>query len=248
VSCKRVLHFSITSSLRIALLASFILPASLLLAQSDAREGSEPEVTNSEIAKTETPKTEKRLFGVLPNYRTVDGSIPFSPLSNRQKLSIATHDSFDWPTYVTSGVLMLLTPGKSTYGSGVSGYANQYVHSAADQITGNMLSEGFMPVLLHQDPRYFRVGTGKVSTRLFSAVSQIFVAKDDHGKPVFNTSEFLGNAVAVGISNAYSPNLNSWSRRSEKLALGISSDMFSNVVKEFGPDIRQRLPHRHKSS
>jgi len=25
----------------------------------------------------------------------------------------------------------------------------------------------------------------------------------------------------------------------------IGTDMFSNVIKEFGPDIRQRLPHRH---
>lgn len=208
----------------------------------------ETEATKNEIANAEPPKTDKRLFGVLPNYRTVDGSIPFSPLSNRQKLSIASHDSFDWPTYVASGFLMFLTPGKSEYGSGISGYANQYVRSAADQITGNMLSEGFMPVLLHQDPRYFRVGTGKFSTRLFSAISQIVVAKSDQGRPVFNYSEFLGNGAAVGISNTYSPNLNSWSRRGEKLGLMISSDTFSNVVKEFGPDIRQRLPHRHKSS
>jgi hypothetical protein len=223
---------------------------STLRAQSEPASGetSETEAPKNEIAKVEPPKSDKRLFGVLPNYRTVDGSIPFSPLSNKQKLSIATHDSFDWPTYVTSGLLMLVTPGRSEYGSGVSGFANQYAHSAADQITGNMLSEGFMPVLLHQDPRYFRVGTGKFSTRFFSAISQIVVAKNDRGRPIFNYSEFLGNAVAVGISNAYSPNLNSWSRRSEKLGLMISSDTFSNVVKEFGPDIRQRLPHRHKSS
>jgi hypothetical protein len=221
----------------------------MLHAQSEpASDTSETEAPKSEIATAGPAKSDKRLFGVLPNYRTVDGSIPFSPLSNRQKLSIASHDSFDWPTYVASGFLMFLTPGKSEYGSGVSGYANQYVRSAADQITGNMLSEGFMPVLLHQDPRYFRVGTGKFSSRLFNAVTQIVVAKNDKGRPVFNTSEFLGNAVAVGISNTYSPNLNSWNHRTEKLGLMISSDTFSNVVKEFGPDVRQHLPHRHKSS
>jgi len=42
--------------------------------------------------------------------------------------------------------------------------------------------------------------------------------------------------------------LNSWPHRTEKLGLGVSSDLLSNVIKEFGPDIRQRLPHRHKNS
>jgi hypothetical protein len=201
-------------------------------------------------AETPAAKTDKRLFGVLPNYRTVDASIPFMPLSPRQKLSIASHDSFDWPTYVLAGVLTFATPGKDQggYGGGLSGFANRYVRSSADQITGNMLTEGFLPALLRQDPRYFRPGTGSFGSRLGSALSQIVVARNDAGHRTFNTSEFLGNAMAVGISNAYSSNLNSWSHRSEKLLLMISTDTFSNVVKEFGPDIRQRLPHRRHTT
>jgi hypothetical protein len=260
VSCKKVLQVLITNLLRVAFAVAILIPASVLHAQDaqpnpnptataePAAESTASEAPKNEVAKVEPPKADKRLFGVLPNYRTVDGSIPFSPLSNRQKLSIATHDSFDWPTYVASGFWMLLAPGRNTYGSGLSGFVGQYSRSAADQITGNMLSEGFMPVVFRQDPRYFRVGSGSFSSRLFSAVSQIAVAKNDQGRPVFNISEFLGNAIAVGISNAYSPSLNTWPHRSEKLGLMISSDTLSNVVKEFGPDIRQRLPHRHKNS
>src|SRR5438093_12766203 len=66
------------------------------------------------------------------------------------------------------------------------------------------------------------------------------------GTPVtFNTSEFLGNAMAVSISNTYSPNLRSWFDSTEKLGLMVGTDMLSNVVKEFGPDVKQHLPHRH---
>ena len=60
--------------------------------------------------KADTSKPDKRLFGVLPNYRTTDASLPFSPLSKRQKLSIATHDLFDWPTYATAGFMTAVTP------------------------------------------------------------------------------------------------------------------------------------------
>jgi hypothetical protein len=198
------------------------------------------------------PKPEKRIFGVVPNYRTVDSSLPFSPLSNRQKLSIAAHDSFDWPTYVLAGGFAFLRPGAkeaTAYGGGVEGYVNRYVRSGADQIMGNMLSEGLLPIVLHEDPRYFRLGTGRFGTRLASALSQIVVARNDKDRPTFNISEFLGNAIAVGVSTAYSPTLDSWSRRTDKLFLMISTDALSNVIKEFGPDIRQRfLPHKHKSS
>lgn len=232
------------------LLLTLVLLSSPLYAQQPAPPAREESVENSGPSAPAAPvKAEKRLFGVLPNYRTVDAAEPFMPLSARQKLNIARHDSFDWPTYLLAGVLTFATPGGShdTYGGGVDGFLNRYARSSVDQICGNMLTEGFLPVFLHQDPRYFRPGTGSFKSRLASALGQIVVARNDAGHRTFNASEFLGNAMAVGISNSYSPNLNSWSHRSEKLMLMISTDAFSNVVKEFGPDVKRRLFHHHDS-
>jgi hypothetical protein len=216
--------------------SGFIIAVAVVLAGSpvraqDPREDSE---------KSDTPK---RLFGVLPNYRTTDGSIPFMPISPRQKLTIATHDSFDWPTFVLAGFLTGISQARSAYpyGGGMHGFTNRYVRSAADQITGNMMTEGFVPVLLHQDPRYFRPGEGKKLRRLGSALGQILVARSDSGRRMPNLAEFLGNGIAVGISSSYSPDLNSWPRRGEKLMIMISTDAVANVIKEFGPDIRQKL-------
>jgi hypothetical protein len=169
--------------------------------------------------------------------------------NSRLKLSIATHDSFDWPTFVVAGFLTLITDDShKAFGSGMGAYANRYAHSAADQVIGNMLTEGFMPVILKSDPRYFRLGTGTKWFRLRSALIQTAVARRDSGHLNFNAPEFLGNAIAVGISNTYSPDLKSWSSRSEKFALMISMDTLSNVLKEFGPDLKERLlSHRHKT-
>ena len=200
-------------------------------------------------SKADPAKPSKRLFGVVPNYRTTDGSAPFMPLTAKQKLSIASHDSFDWPTYVTAGALTMVTRSHDpVYGTGFVSFGNQYVRWAANQVIGNMLTEGFMPVVLHQDPRYFRMGSGTFSHRLFGALTQIVVAKNDSGRKTFNASEWLGNAMATGISNAYTPNMNSWSQRSQTYLWMVGSDTFSNVVKEFGPDVRQHLPHFHKTS
>ena len=119
--------------------------------------------------KADTSKPDKRLFGVLPNYRTTDASLPFSPLSKRQKLSIATHDSFDWPTYATAGFMTAVTPGSNSkeYGTGLESFANRYARWSADQIIGNMLTEGFLPVALHQDPTVFPVRNRKLFLAFF---------------------------------------------------------------------------------
>jgi hypothetical protein len=247
LSCKRFLHYG----LLITLLGCVTpLPAQSSGGSPDTDPGTDPGRTDpGKIESKADPSTpSKRLFGVLPNYRTTDGTVPFTPIPAKQKLGIAFHDSFDWPTYVTAGALTMVTRSHDrVYGTGIESFANQYVRWSASQIIGNMLAEGVMPVALHQDPRYFRAGRGTFSSRLFGAMGQIVVAKTDSGRRTFNASEWLGNAMATGIANAYTPHMNSWSQRTETWMWMVGSDTLSNVMKEFGPDIRQRLPFHKKS-
>src|SRR6185312_13502768 len=58
----------------------------------------------AESAATPPAAEDKHIFGVLPNYRTVEGSQPFSRLTSRQKLRIATKDTIDGPSYVMAGL------------------------------------------------------------------------------------------------------------------------------------------------
>src|SRR5215468_5473829 len=118
---------------------------------------------------------DKRVFGVLPNYRTADGSLPFSPISAKYKMTIAVKDSFDGPLYVIGGVFATIYHIENqnpSFGQGLKGYAHRYVTSFADQAIGNMLAEGVMPSLLHQDPRYFRRGSGSTKSRLGYALTR----------------------------------------------------------------------------
>ena len=42
------------------------------------------------VAQSDSSAPEdKRIFGVLPNYRTAEAALPFAPLSARQKFRIA---------------------------------------------------------------------------------------------------------------------------------------------------------------
>src|SRR5215472_59770 len=151
---------------------------------------------------------DKRVFGVLPNNRTTEASLPFAPISNKQKLTIAFKDSFDWPVYPTAGLfaaLYQLEDQNPSFGQGMEGYAKRFVTAYADQVVGNMMTESFIPILTHEDPRYFRLGAGTKKGRTWYALSRIFVTKTNSGHTTFNVSEWGGNAASVALSNAYYP-------------------------------------------
>lgn len=192
---------------------------------------------------------DKRIFGVLPNYRTARTAMEYVPLTNRQKLYIGLKDSTDYPIYFVSGAfaaLNQLDDNNPSFGQGLKGYGKRYAAEFADQAIGNMLTESFMPIAFHEDPRYFQILDGPKRHRTLYAMSRIFVTKTDSGANRINTSELLGNGIAVGISNLYYRDNRTVSDNLEKWGTQIATDMFSNVLKEFWPDVKRRYFNRHR--
>jgi len=185
-----------------------------------------------------------RILGVLPNYRTADGTIPFQPINWKFKLTIAAKDSFDWPNYLVGGAfagLYMLENDHPAFHQGVAGFARYYGTSYADQVIGNMLTEGFMPILFHEDPRYFRKAHGSFGRRLGYALTRVVICKTDHGNTTFNFSEVIGNGIGGSISNLYYPDERGFSDTMTRAGTQIATDSLSNVLKEFWPDIKRHL-------
>jgi len=199
-----------------------------------------------------TPGTpDKRIFGVLPNYRTAESSQGVEPLTAKQKFTIAFKDSFDWPSYILAGGLAglsQLVDSEPEFGQGMQGFAKRYAGGVADQIIGNMMSEAIFPVWLHEDPRYFRKNTGSIKSRLGYAASRVFVTRTDSGGTRFNFSEVVGNSAAVAISDLYYTDNRNWSDNVTKLATNVSIDLFSDILKEFWPDFKRKFLKRHSDS
>ena len=202
-------------------------------------------------ATTKNPEPEppggNRVFGVLPNYRTADSSQIGTVLTSHEKLDIAAKDSFDYPLVALAGALAglgQLTNQQPSFGQGLKGYGHRLVTSYGDQAMGNMFTEGLFPVMLHEDPRYFRRGTGSVLSRAGYALTRVMVTHTDSGGTRFNTSEWAGNALAVAISNAYYPDTRTFSDNGLKVLQQVGTDAVSQVLKEFWPDIRRKLFHK----
>ena len=197
--------------------------------------------------QTETaPPPDKRVFGVLPNYRTANESAVYTPITAKQKFTIAAKDSFDYPLVGLAAFIAAygqLDNSHPQFGQGWAGYGRRVGTTYADQAIGNMMTEGIFPSLLHEDPRYFRRGYGSVWSRTFYAASRVLVTKTDAGGTRFNFSEVVGNGVGTAISNAYYTDDHTVGDNVEKLGQQIGIDAISQVLKEFWPDIKHKLFH-----
>ncbi len=198
----------------------------------------------------EQKEESKRIFGIIPNYRTSPSLHPYSPTTPSEKLKIASEDSFDRGTFVLAAAFAgeaQLTNSNRAFGQGLAGYGRYFGTSDADFVIGDFMTEAIYPTLLHQDPRYFRRGTGGTWARLGYAVGQIFWTHNDSGSTQFNYSEIIGNSTAVAISNAYYTDNRDFSDAAIKLGNQIGVDLAANILKEFWPDLERKFSRRHKS-
>ena len=224
-----------------------ILSASFLLNAQDQVPGQD----SSAVVK---PIDQQRVLGVLPNYRTVDGTQPFAPITTKQKFTIALKNSYTPPMYLITGAyaaIYQMQDQNPSYGQGLKGYGKRYSSAFADQAISNLFTFGVVPAALHQDPRYFRLGSngGGTGHRLRYAVARIVVARNDKGNWTFNYPEWIGNAAATAISNAYYPEDSRNARdNAQKLTLRVGFNAAANILTEFGPDLMRKFSRKTKST
>jgi hypothetical protein len=191
----------------------------------------------------------KRIFGIIPNYRTSPNLKEYKPLTAGEKFTIAEQDSLDRGTFVLAagfGGEAQLSGSSPSFGHGVKGYARYAAASYADWAVGDVMTEAIFPIILHQDPRYFRRGEGSGWSRLRYAIGQIFWTHNDSGGTGFNFSEIVGNSTAVAISNVYYPDNRTVASDASKVAVQIGVDMAANILKEFSPDLDQALSRKRR--
>jgi len=190
----------------------------------------------------------KRIFGIVPNYRTSPCLRNYKSLAPKEKFKIATQDSFDRGTFVLAAAFAgegQLTNSNPSFGQGAAGYASYLGTSYADFVIGDYMTEAIFPSLLHQDPRYFRKGTGGAWARLGYACGQILLTHNDSGKTAFNYSEIIGNSTAAAISTAYYADNRDARDVGVKLVSQLGVDMASNILKEFWPDLNRKFSRKH---
>jgi hypothetical protein len=195
-------------------------------------------VRPTEVIAAEQIKAEERqrLFGVFPAFY-VSYLRDAAPLTSKQKLSLALHDTLDWTSFVGTSVGAGIEQASNAfpgYGQGAAGYGKRWGALFADARSTDLLSHYVFASLLHQDPRYFYQGTGTEKSRLYHAISSAFVARSDSGKSMPNYSYLLGDLFAGALSNAYFPDRNRGANLVfTNTAIGIAGRVGQGIIQEF---------------
>jgi hypothetical protein len=210
-----------------------------------------PAFSQSETPATiDSPQPEsKRILGIIPNYRTSPSLQNYKPLRIGEKFKIASEDAFDRGTVGLAALLggeAQLTNSNRTFGQGAAGSGRYFGTAYGDLVIGDYMTEAVFPTLLHQDPRYFRRGTGSGWSRLGYAMGQIFWTHRDSGGTQFNYSEVIGNATATAISTAYYADNRTAADGVSKLGVQLGVDMVANILKEFWPDLDRKFRRQHR--
>lgn len=184
--------------------------------------------------------------------RNPEMSAPYAPITISRKFVFAMKDSSEPPTFLFAGVSAAFSQQSNThpsFGQGAEGFGHRYGAALLYQASGNLFAGALLPALLHQDPRYFRKGRGTVMGRALWAATRVVVARDDRdGRWVFNSSEFVGNAMAAGLSNAYYPDDRTFGTTMQRTFSRIGTDVLTNLLKEFLPDAKRKMARRKQSS
>ncbi len=192
-------------------------------------------------------KQNKRILGIIPNYRAVSANTKLPPLSFKGELWLATQDTFDYSDFIFVGALAgydMAYKSQPTFGQGAEGYGKYYWHVFVDTGVENYLAEAIVPAVTREDPRYYTMGKGGFVKRTGYAVGRLFITRTNSGGSTFNLSEIVGAGAAAGIGNAYYPsNQNQWVKTYQRWGTQVGLDGVFNVLKEFWPDINQAVFH-----
>ncbi|MEO6966265.1 MAG: hypothetical protein ABI076_10285 [Acidobacteriaceae bacterium] len=190
---------------------------------------------------------QQRILGVMATFNTTQNRDAL-PLNPHQKFQLFFKSATDpWP-FVLTGFVSLIDQAQDDYpeyGQGMRGYAKRYGASYADYFTGNFFGNAVLPSLLHEDPRYYQRGTGRILTRALWAAGSTGWCKRDDGSWGPNYSNITGNLIGAAISNVYYPAANS--TVSDTIERGVTVTVEGAVgaeLIEFWPDIARHYERK----
>ncbi len=193
----------------------------------------------------------KRILGFIPNFQTKnDDPANQQPLTVKQKYILELHQTVDFSAHIGNlfqAALQQASNAQPHYGQGWGPYAERFGAAEGDQVTSAFFMYGFLPSILHDDPRYFRRAKGSITSRIYYAATRTVISRKDSGDPTFNIPLVAGFLLQQGISTAYYPPEDRTAGRVfENWGTSLAYNSAYNELKEFYPDLLRIAFHRHR--
>ena len=233
------------STKRYTILAFVLLTGAYLPGQTS--DGPAPK--SSEEKEIERQEQSQRMLGVIPQFGTTSrNNAP--PLTAGEKFHLFRKSAFDPVELTVVGLQAGISQAEDEfpeYGQGAAGFGKRYGATLADEVSSGFFSNFFYPVLLKEDPRYFRLGEGSIRHRTGYALLQEVDCRRDRGSRGFCWENVFGALTAGSLSNAYYPPAErGLGLTMSRSAIAVGYGSLGGLVDEFYPDINHWLFHRHE--
>jgi hypothetical protein len=237
-----------------------VLPMSVTRSQESA--GTQPESTQAvplgqtapEAPSAEGQKLEEehpRLFWIFPTYSiaAAKSARPLTACGKWQLFVKNETDPFTFGWIAFGAGLGQANNDFSGYGQGAAGYGKRFAAGLADETASGFFGTFLFPSVLHQDPRYYRLGAGPFKKRLGHALIRTVLAHKDSGGRSFNWSGTLASVATSSLSNAYYPEEDRGVAATfSRVAWGIPFNMIDELFNEFGPDLEKKVFGKKRKS
>jgi hypothetical protein len=212
--------------------------------------------TNVEVDKDCVPiplnrQEPPRILGFMPNFRSVSAGAVAHPPGWKYNFKVATRQSFDYSSFIFLGLTSLSAEGLNEHpdlGKGVDGFWNYTWRGFLDKTDGTYLSAWLLPSLLHEDTRYYPMGSGHtVKKRVMYVISREVVTRtySEHDTP--NIAGLGGKVLTQVISkNYYPPGATTFGVLAEKFGYSVMRDVIFQSLREFYPDVSAYYIRRHR--
>jgi hypothetical protein len=171
-------------------------------------------------------------------------------LSSKEKLELGVHEQIR-PYALTTQLMAAgweqLINSNPKYGTDSAAFGERLGAASIRQNSNALLSDGVFPALFHQDPRYYRLGSGKIGHRILYSASRILVTRTDSGDPAPNYSRFAGAAAVYAMTMTYYPAVSAtWPKTARSYGVSLLTGALGNELHEFVPDLIHLVRHRHQ--
>jgi hypothetical protein len=180
--------------------------------------------------------------------KALDLSMPVVPLSAGDKMKLSFQEQltpFAAASMAVAAGWEHLRDSNPKYGSNSTAFAQRLGAAALRQTSQAVFSDGVYASVFRQDPRYYRMASGSVKTRIWYAASRMWRTRNDSCTPAVNYSLLFGHATAQALTLAYYPD-RSQSGRVAIAGFGWSllGTVAGNQYHEFWPDILEKILRR----